>query len=247
LLELRIANASYHGGVEAAPAAGVTSGDLVVHLVTGHSKWRLLKTWGKIAGGLEPDGPGFQSLRLERFHLEAEPTHDVNVDGETATRTPVDLSIAPKALTVLVPPASTRRRLATVRIFVVMTRAVMVRRVPAGAMVAHVMMPGRMMTRAMPAMLDRMPPAPLPATVARHELTAGRAHLAELAPHAGLDAAAVRDRVATQSEHVVPTHLLRLGVEIGLRLCLSGEERKSQRRDDAEPGLHGGILFEPRA
>jgi YegS/Rv2252/BmrU family lipid kinase len=106
VLELRIANAPHEGGVEAAPEADVTSGDLVVHVVTGRSKWRLLKTWGKIVGGLEPDGPGFESMRLERFHLETEPSHDVNIDGETAMRTPVEVSIARKALTVLVPPES---------------------------------------------------------------------------------------------------------------------------------------------
>jgi YegS/Rv2252/BmrU family lipid kinase len=106
VLELRIANASYEGGVEAAPDADVTSGDLVVSIVTGRSKWRLLRTWGKIIAALEPDGPGFESLRLERFRLETDPVHDVNVDGEAAMRTPVDVSIARKALTVLVPPDS---------------------------------------------------------------------------------------------------------------------------------------------
>jgi YegS/Rv2252/BmrU family lipid kinase len=103
VLELRIANASYEGGVEAAPDADVTSGDLVVHLVTGHSKWRLLKTWAKIVRGLEPEGPEFESLRVERFSLKTEPAHDVNVDGEAAMCTPVDVSIARKALNVLVP------------------------------------------------------------------------------------------------------------------------------------------------
>lgn len=106
VLELRIANASYEGGVEAAPDAAVTSGDLVVHMVTGRSKWRLVSTWGKIVAGVDPDGHGFHSFRAASFHLQTEPSHDINVDGEAATRTPVDVSVARGALTVMVPAQS---------------------------------------------------------------------------------------------------------------------------------------------
>ena len=106
VLEVRIANASYEGGVEAAPDADVTSGDLVVHLVTGRSKWRLVSTWSKIVAGLDPNGRGFHALRAERFRIDTEPPHDINIDGETGTRTPADVSIARKALTVLVPASS---------------------------------------------------------------------------------------------------------------------------------------------
>jgi YegS/Rv2252/BmrU family lipid kinase len=101
-LEVRIANAPYGGGVDAAPEASVTSGDLVVHVVTGQSKWRLVKTWGKIIAGLEPDGPGFETLRTKSVRVETEPSVHVNVDGEAALETPIDVSIARKALRVIV-------------------------------------------------------------------------------------------------------------------------------------------------
>lgn len=102
-LEVRIANAPYEGGVEAAPDASLTSGDLVVHVVSGRSKWRLLKTWGKIVVGLEPDGPGYEELRGRTVTVETEPSLPVNVDGDAALQTPIEVSIARKALRVIVP------------------------------------------------------------------------------------------------------------------------------------------------
>jgi YegS/Rv2252/BmrU family lipid kinase len=103
VLELRIANTPYEGGVEAAPDASPTSGDLVVHIVSGTSKWRLIRTWGKIVAGLEPDGPGYEELRTTGVTIETDPPQGVNVDGEAAMTTPVDLRIARKALRVIVP------------------------------------------------------------------------------------------------------------------------------------------------
>jgi YegS/Rv2252/BmrU family lipid kinase len=102
-LELRIANAPYEGGIDAAPDASVTSGDLVVHMVTGRSKWRLVKTWGKIVMGLDPGGPGYETFRAKHLHIATDPPQFVNVDGEAALHTPIDVSIARKALRVIVP------------------------------------------------------------------------------------------------------------------------------------------------
>jgi YegS/Rv2252/BmrU family lipid kinase len=102
-LELRIANAPYEGGVEASPDASLTSGDLVVHIVSGTSKWRLIKTWAQIVGGMDPRGPGYETLRAKSLQVVIEPVQHVNVDGEAALRTPLSVSIARKALRVMVP------------------------------------------------------------------------------------------------------------------------------------------------
>jgi YegS/Rv2252/BmrU family lipid kinase len=102
-LEVRIANAPYEGGIDAAPDASVTSGDLVVHIVTGSSKWRLVKTWGKIVMGLDPEGPGYETFRAKHLHIATDPPQYVNVDGDAALQTPIDVSIARKALRVIVP------------------------------------------------------------------------------------------------------------------------------------------------
>lgn len=102
-LEVRIANTPYEGGVEAAPEASPTSGDFVVHIVSGTSKWRLVRTWGKIVAGLEPEGRGYEELRARALQLETEPPQDVNVDGEAAMKTPIDVRIVHKALRVTVP------------------------------------------------------------------------------------------------------------------------------------------------
>lgn len=102
-LELRIANAPYEGGVEAAPDASLTSGDLVVHIVSGTSKWRLVKTWAQIIGGVEPHGPGYETLRAKALQIATDPVRHVNVDGEAALQTPISVSIVRKALRVMVP------------------------------------------------------------------------------------------------------------------------------------------------
>jgi YegS/Rv2252/BmrU family lipid kinase len=102
-LEVRVANAPYEGGVEASPDASLTSGDLVVHIVSGTSKWRLVKTWGQIVSGIDPHGPGYETLRAKALDIATEPIHLVNVDGELALRTPLSVSIARKALRVMVP------------------------------------------------------------------------------------------------------------------------------------------------
>jgi YegS/Rv2252/BmrU family lipid kinase len=103
VLEVRIANTPYEGGVETAPDASPTSGDFVVNVVTGTSKWRLVKTWGKIVAGVDPDGPGYEELRAQSLRVETDPPQDVNVDGEAAMQTPIDVRIARKALRVIVP------------------------------------------------------------------------------------------------------------------------------------------------
>jgi YegS/Rv2252/BmrU family lipid kinase len=103
VLEVRVANAPYEGGVEASPDASLTSGDLVVHIVSGTSKWRLVKTWAQIVGGIDPRGPGYETLRAKGLQITTEPVQHVNVDGEAALKTPLSVSIARKALRVMVP------------------------------------------------------------------------------------------------------------------------------------------------
>jgi YegS/Rv2252/BmrU family lipid kinase len=102
-LELRIANAPHQGGVEAAPDASLTSGYLVVHIVSGTSKWRLVKTWGQIVAGIDPCGPGYETLRAKALEVATTPVQRVNIDGETAMETPLSISIARRALRVMVP------------------------------------------------------------------------------------------------------------------------------------------------
>jgi YegS/Rv2252/BmrU family lipid kinase len=102
-LEVRIANTSYEGGVEAAPDASPTSGDFVVHIITGTSKWRLIKTWGKIVIGMDPDGPNYEELRAKVLSIDTQPIQHVNVDGEAAMRTPIEVRIVRKALRVIIP------------------------------------------------------------------------------------------------------------------------------------------------
>ncbi len=98
-LEIRVANTLYKGGVEGAPDASATSGDLAVHIVTGASKWRLVKTWAKIVAGLEPDGPGYARRTPEHRNRAAAVCQSRWRSGDDE---PIDVRIARKALRVMV-------------------------------------------------------------------------------------------------------------------------------------------------
>ena len=67
-------------------------------------------------------------------------------------------------------------------------------------MSAALVVPGRMMVTRMAhdALVPRL-------AVMRHEAATWRAHLTEFPTHAGFNAAAVRNSIAAQSEHIIAT------------------------------------------
>lgn len=102
VLEIRIANGPFKGGMLAAPEADLQSGDLVIHVVKGSSAVTLGRAWGKIAFGGKPAPAIMESLRAASLRLETKPPQDVSVDGEVAAKTPITVTAAPKALKVIV-------------------------------------------------------------------------------------------------------------------------------------------------
>ncbi len=102
VLEIRIANGPFKGGMLAAPEADLRSGDLVIHVVKGSSAVTLGRAWGKIAFGGKPAPAIMESLRAASLRLETKPPQDVSVDGEVAAKTPITVTAAPKALKVIV-------------------------------------------------------------------------------------------------------------------------------------------------
>jgi YegS/Rv2252/BmrU family lipid kinase len=102
-LDLRIANGPYHGGFVAVPGAGVESHDLVVRIIKGGSKWALVRSWTDIARGRSLDPATVEILRVRELTLTADPVQVVSVDGEIVTETPVTISVASKALRLMVP------------------------------------------------------------------------------------------------------------------------------------------------
>jgi YegS/Rv2252/BmrU family lipid kinase len=102
-LDIRIANGPFHGGLQAVEGASVESGELVVRIIKGPSKWALGHVWMRIALGRRIDPSLVQTHRACQIEISTEPGQFVSVDGEVVTKTPVQVSVAPAALNLLVP------------------------------------------------------------------------------------------------------------------------------------------------
>ena len=105
-LDLRVANGPYHGGMVAVPGADVESSDLVVRAIKGHSKWALVRVWTDIVRGRSLDSTITDILRVRELTITADPVQAVSIDGEVVTNTPVTISVASKALRLMVPQNS---------------------------------------------------------------------------------------------------------------------------------------------
>jgi YegS/Rv2252/BmrU family lipid kinase len=101
-LDLRVANGPYHGGLVAVPGADVESHDLAVRIIKGQSKWALAQVWTDIARGRSLDPSMADILRVHELTITADPVQAVSIDGEVVTNTPVTISVASKALRLMV-------------------------------------------------------------------------------------------------------------------------------------------------
>jgi len=101
--EVRIANGSFHGGVEHIEAAEVDSGEIVVQAVTGRSKWRLAWNWMAKYFRLPAREAVTREFRGRKLRIETQPRLRVSIDGEVLTRTPADVEVASRAVEVVVP------------------------------------------------------------------------------------------------------------------------------------------------
>ena len=103
VLELRIANGPFKGGLLAAEEASVESRDLVLHIVKGRSRLTLAKVWAKIAMRMSRSRDEVDSLRAPAFVLQTDPVQYVSIDGEPVAQTPLSFGVARQALKIMVP------------------------------------------------------------------------------------------------------------------------------------------------
>ena len=101
--EVRIANGSYHGGVELIEQAEIDSGELVVQAVTGRSTWRLVWDWVARYFRLPYREAASEEFRGKRLLIDTKPRLKISIDGEVTGRTPATVEIAHKAIEVVVP------------------------------------------------------------------------------------------------------------------------------------------------
>jgi len=107
--EVRIFNGRFHGGVELADTTDVDSGDIVIQVVTGRSRWRLSWDWYAKFFNLRSRNDTTVEFRGKRLRLDTQPRQRISIDGELLARTPAIIRIAERAIEVAVPanPGST--------------------------------------------------------------------------------------------------------------------------------------------
>ena len=101
--EVRIANGGYFGGVELVEDAELDSGEIVVQIVTGKSSGNLAQSWLSNMLRLRNRDKWQAEVRARRLHIETDPPMDVTIDGELSMKTPIDLTVAAKAVAIAAP------------------------------------------------------------------------------------------------------------------------------------------------
>ncbi|MDB5702037.1 MAG: diacylglycerol kinase [Sphingomonadales bacterium] len=101
--EVRIFNGRFHGGVELTENTDVDSGDIVVQAVTGRNRMRLAWDWYAKFFKLRSREANTQDFRGKSLRLDTRPHHHISIDGEPLARTPVTVSVAERAIEVVVP------------------------------------------------------------------------------------------------------------------------------------------------
>lgn len=94
---------AYGGGMRIAPAAEFADGQLDVCFVRQTGKLRLLRLLPTVFSGGHVRLKEVEYFKATRLRVETEIPLEVYADGEYICRTPVEVSIVPKALRVIVP------------------------------------------------------------------------------------------------------------------------------------------------
>jgi YegS/Rv2252/BmrU family lipid kinase len=105
--EVRIANGSYHGGVELVEGARLDSGEIVVQAVTGRSTLRLVWDWVAKYWKLPAREATTVEFHAPRLRIDARPRQRISIDGEVTAKTPATVEIAQCAIEVVVPASPT--------------------------------------------------------------------------------------------------------------------------------------------
>ena len=93
----------YGGGMQIAPHARLDDGLLDVCVVGAVARLRLLRLFPSVYFGRHLGIPEVGYFQSERLRIETDRPLDVYADGEPVCRTPIEVTVAPRALTVLVP------------------------------------------------------------------------------------------------------------------------------------------------
>lgn len=101
--EARIANGSFHGGVELIEDASLNSGEMVIQAVTGRSLAGLAWSWFTTLFKLRHRAQTVTEWRGRHMILDSKPHQKISIDGEISARTPVAVDCARGAIDVAAP------------------------------------------------------------------------------------------------------------------------------------------------
>lgn len=102
-VEVRIANGRYHGGQELMETAEIDSGEIVVECVRGHLRRKLLLNWAANVLRLPQRREDIVEFHAKRIRIDSNKPRAISIDGEVLAHTPVTVSVAEDAMTVMVP------------------------------------------------------------------------------------------------------------------------------------------------
>ncbi|WP_374942283.1 diacylglycerol/lipid kinase family protein [Sphingomonas sp.] len=103
VVEVRISNGPYHGGMELVDSAEVDSGEIVVQAVCGHVKRRLIRNWFASAIRHETRHEEVREFRGKALRVDTIPRLPISIDGEVLAHTPVMAKIAAGVIRVMAP------------------------------------------------------------------------------------------------------------------------------------------------
>ena len=101
--EVRIANGRFQGGTELIDDADPRSGELVVQVVIGRSRYSLLKSWTASMLRLHARKTLTREFHGREFRIETIPPLPISIDGEILARTPVTVRIAARVIDMALP------------------------------------------------------------------------------------------------------------------------------------------------
>ena len=104
--EVRIANGSFHGGIELIENADLKSGEIVVQVVTGRSVAKLGWSYFASATKLKARHQTVREFVASEFTLSTKPRMKVSIDGEIGRETPLKISALPDGVTIAAPRES---------------------------------------------------------------------------------------------------------------------------------------------
>ncbi|OPX88143.1 MAG: putative lipid kinase BmrU [Pelotomaculum sp. PtaB.Bin013] len=98
-----VANGRYFGVTPLAQSATADDQELIVFVMDTPNRWHTLKLWIAFLLGKATIFSQARFFNVKEVKLEASPPQCVEVDGEITTKTPVNITLVPEALKVMVP------------------------------------------------------------------------------------------------------------------------------------------------